>query len=164
MEDLRWQFLIATFFITQAGTTAASSSILFYWHGVSHEGKPASEAITFSWMWPVVPHIQSDSRILWSSISLEGIDQSHRLFAGDNHQEKVACETTSGLVVAIHASFSIRLSDSLIINICGKNQVILVFFAWKSSREIRTRNFYFLVGCGQLHLWSNQIEGFFNRQ
>ena len=40
----------------------------------NHQEKVASKATTIGWMWPGVPQVNSDSRIIWSSVSLEGID------------------------------------------------------------------------------------------
>ena len=39
-------------------------------HADNHKGKVACETTSFGWVWPVVLLIQSDCRILWSSISL----------------------------------------------------------------------------------------------
>ena len=69
------------------------------------------------------------------------------------------------LDVTSSAFHPIRLQDSLIIDICGKNLVVLSFFKWwKPWREYRTWNYYFLDGCGLLCLLSNQIEGFYDKQ
>ena len=57
-----------------------SSDLLDFLHG-DIKRNIASEFSTFGWLWPVVPVIQSDCRILWSSIFREGIDRSRRFFA-----------------------------------------------------------------------------------
>ena len=44
----------------------------------NHQGKEAFGTTTFGWMWPVVPHIQSNCRILSSAIYVEEIQQSLR--------------------------------------------------------------------------------------
>ena len=49
--------------------------------GNNHQCKEGSETITFGWVWPVVPLVQTDRRILLSSISLEGTNQYLRFFA-----------------------------------------------------------------------------------
>ena len=54
--------------------------LYFFIHGDNHQRKEGSETASFSWVLPVVPLVQSDSRILWSSISLEGINQNPRFF------------------------------------------------------------------------------------
>ena len=41
-----------------------STDVLVFLHGVIHQGKVASATTTFVWVWPVVPFIQSDCRIL----------------------------------------------------------------------------------------------------
>ena len=45
-------------------------------HGDNHQRKVACEATSSGWVWPVEPLIQSDCRILWSSISVERIKWS----------------------------------------------------------------------------------------
>ena len=81
-------------------------------------------------MWSVVALLQSDCMILWSSVSLGRIAHSLWFFVdGDIHQVKVTCERPSfGWMWLVVCAFEpIRLQGSLIINICGKNQVIFVF-------------------------------------
>ena len=56
-------------------TTGKNQSIsLIFGLGDNYQEKVASKTTTFDWVWPVVPLVQSDSMILWSSISLEGIN------------------------------------------------------------------------------------------
>ena len=52
-----------------------SIDTLDFLHGDNHKQKEGFEITTFGRMWPVVPLIQSDCRILSSSIFLEGISQ-----------------------------------------------------------------------------------------
>ena len=49
--------------------------IFDFWHGGNCQGKVVSKTNTLSWVWPDVPLFQSDSRNLWSSISLDGINR-----------------------------------------------------------------------------------------
>ena len=67
---------------------------------------------------------QLDCSILWSPISLEGIKLALTFFVWDNHQSKVASETTTWLGVASSTSQPIRLQDSLIVNSSEWNQLI----------------------------------------
>ena len=57
-----------------------SIDTIFFLLGDNHQRKKGSETTSFSWVLPVVPLVQSDSRILWSSISQEGINQNPRFF------------------------------------------------------------------------------------
>ena len=43
-------------------------------HRDNHKGKVESETTFFGWVWPVVPFIQGNFRIIWSSISLVRIN------------------------------------------------------------------------------------------
>ena len=58
-----------------------SINILHFLLGDNHQRKEASKTTTFGQVWLVVLTFQSDSRILWSSISLEEIKQFLRFFA-----------------------------------------------------------------------------------
>ena len=51
-----------------------SVDILDDFHGDIHEGKVACEFTIYGWLKPGLLLVQSKSRILWSSISLEGIN------------------------------------------------------------------------------------------
>ena len=42
--------------------------------------RAASETNTLDWVWPFVTFVQSDCRILWSSIAVEGISRYLRFF------------------------------------------------------------------------------------
>ena len=66
-----------------------------FFHGDNHQGKVWSETTTFGWVQPVVLLVQSDCRILWSSMSLEGIIWYLCFLCGDNHQGKAGSETTA---------------------------------------------------------------------
>ena len=46
--------------------------VFHFLHGNNHQGKVASKTTALDWVWPGMRWDQSDSRILWSSISLEG--------------------------------------------------------------------------------------------
>ena len=59
-------------------------------------------------MWAAVSLIQSDCRILWSSISQGGINQSLRFLNGDNTEGKIVSETTTHIV---NSNFRIILSS-----------------------------------------------------
>ena len=48
--------------------------LLNFLHGSNHRGKLASETTNFGWVWSVVPYVQSDHRILGSSISHERVN------------------------------------------------------------------------------------------
>ena len=86
----------------------------------------------------------SDHYYLWkeSSDCLDFLDE-------DNHEGKIACmlDYLFWSVVASFVFHPIRLQDYVIINIYGKNQVILVFFfAWRqSSREGNSTSTFWLV-------------------
>ena len=54
--------------------------------------KITSKTTTFGWVWLGVSFVQSDCRIISSSISKESIDVLDILH-GDGHQEKVVFET-----------------------------------------------------------------------
>ena len=80
----------------------------------------------------------------------------------DNHQRKVASETT--LDVASCVSCPIRFQDSLIINISGENPVISQIFGRKQfSAEGRILDYPFWLVC-QLCISSTQVAGFFDHQ
>ena len=101
-----------------------SNNPLDYLH--SHQGKVASETTSFGWVWPVVLHIHSGSKILWLSVSVIKIRWSHCFLHGDSHQRKVLPKTTIfclGVVCCV--SHPIRLKDSLISNETEKNQTFL---------------------------------------
>ena len=98
-------------------------------HGVSHEGKVTSQIINCGWVWPFVPHIQSDCRILRSSISLERIKLYLLVFAclvmfvfRWSSREGNIWDYHSCLTGAVCASCSMRLQDSLF-NVSGKYQL-----------------------------------------
>ena len=91
---------------------------------LNHKGKIVSDTTTFSWLWPVLPHVQSDCRIvehqyLWKESS-DILDFLH----GDNHQWKVAPETIFWLDVVWYAFCPNRLQGSLFINVSGGNQMM----------------------------------------
>ena len=54
-----------------------SIDLLIFSHGDNHQEKVASETSTFGWVLRVVPLVQSDCMIRWSSISLERIKWSN---------------------------------------------------------------------------------------
>ena len=54
----------------------------FFLHGFNYQEKAASNTTLFGWVRPFLPLVQSYCRILWSSISLEGIYWCLRFFAG----------------------------------------------------------------------------------
>ena len=68
------------------------SLVLVFLHGVIHQGKVASATTTFVWVWPVVPFIQSDCRIL------EGINCYLRFLYGDGRQVKLVSKTINLIV------------------------------------------------------------------
>ena len=47
---------------------------LVFLHGSNHQGKLAIKTTTLGWAWPGLPLVQLDFRILWSSVSPEGIN------------------------------------------------------------------------------------------
>ena len=80
---------------------------------------------------------------------------------GNNHQGKVACETTSWFYVVSWACHPIRFQDSQIINIFVKKLVVFFFLHRdKSSGESSAGDYHFFVGCGLLCLIPNHIEGY----
>ena len=83
---------------------------------------------------------QSFCSIVWSSISLDEIKQPVRFFAWRySSKNKSIWEYHFRLPVASCASGSVSLNDSLIINICGKNKVILIFFFFYMEEVIKAR-------------------------
>ena len=65
-------------------------------HGDNHQGKVGAKTTTFIWVWPVVPFVQSDCRIYWSSISLERMKWCLSFFFDEvSHQAKVVNENTT---------------------------------------------------------------------
>ena len=126
--------------------------MLDFLHKDSHQAKVASGTTSFGQIWEAGffdhQYLRKDSSDLLDVLQ------------GDNHQEKVACETAFYVWVWPTVAKSSSLHDFLIINICGKNQVILIFFAWKQSSN---EDYCFLIGCGLWCLSFNQIEGFFDQ-
>ena len=125
-------FQIALFFDHQC-LWKLSINLLDFLHGDRHQRKIAYEIATVGWVWSAVLLLNQITRFfyhqyLWNELI------SQNFLHGDNHYGKVACETAHLLGVASCASHPIRLQDSLIINICQKNQQILVFFL--SSHQI----------------------------
>ena len=57
--------------------------------GDIYQGKVASENVSFGWLWPGVPLVQSDCIILWSSVSLQIMISYLSFLHEDNHQGKV---------------------------------------------------------------------------
>ena len=69
---------------------------LFFLFKDNHPAKVECKTATFRWVWPGMRLVQSDCRILWSTITLEGINSWYRRFLyEDIHQGKVTCETTT---------------------------------------------------------------------
>ena len=112
--------------------------------------------------WPVAPLIQLDCRIPWSSIYLEGINHCH----GDNHQEKVASETTSfdwlwWVAPLVQSNCKILCSSICLERING----CLSFFCMDLVINIMQHLTQpLLVGFGKVCLLFNQIAGFFDHQ
>ena len=52
-----------------------STDLMYFLHEDYHQRKVTSETTTFGWVWPVVLLLQSDCRIFWSSVFLEGINR-----------------------------------------------------------------------------------------
>ena len=98
---------------------------LFFLFKDNHPAKVECKTTTFRWVWPGMCLVQSDCRILWSTITLEGINSwYHRFLYEDIHQGKLTCETTTfWLVQPRCASGAVRFNDSLIINTSGRNQL-----------------------------------------
>ena len=57
-----------------------SLDVVVFLDGDSYPGKIASETAFFGWVWPGALLIQSDRRILWLSMSLDGINWYLRFF------------------------------------------------------------------------------------
>ena len=57
-----------------------SLDVVVFLDGDSYPGKIASETAFFGWVWPGALLIQSDRRILWLSLSLDGINWYLRFF------------------------------------------------------------------------------------
>ena len=72
-------FLPVRFFYHQY-TWKKSSGILVLMLEVSHQRGITPETITFGWMWLVVPLVESDCTILWSSISWEKVIRDLSIF------------------------------------------------------------------------------------
>ena len=133
-----------------------------YLHGVFGQGKAASEITFFGWVWPLGPLFQSDRRIVWPSLSLEGINRSFRLLLRDNHQVKVACETTSWLGVASYAFYPYQIEGFFDHQYWWIESSDLRFCLHGDNRQGKAVHVtaFILVGCG-LCLSSDQIEWFF---
>ena len=84
-------------------------------------------------------------------MSLVGIYRSLRFFLhGNNHQGKVACETTSWFYVVRWACHPVRLQDSQIINIFVKKLVVFFFLHRENHRgrvASETTTFLSVVAC-----------------
>ena len=65
---------------------------LDFLHGDNHQGKLVTETTTYAWVTLSVSLAQSDWRILWSSISVEGFNIWHFLH-GNSHQRMLVSET-----------------------------------------------------------------------
>ena len=74
-------------------------------HGVSNQGKVVSGTITFGRIWPLA--------LLWRE-SGNSLVFMHEV----NGQEKITSQTT---ILVERGSRPIRLQDSLIVNLSGKN-------------------------------------------
>ena len=107
-----------------------SIDVLEFLHRYDHQGKVASEYY-FGWVWQVIPLVRSNCWILWY-ISISG--KNHFLHE-NKHQGKVVSETTIfGWIWPICTSCPVRLLDSLINIIFGRN--LLMCFTWRYlSRE-----------------------------
>ena len=80
-------------------------------------------------MWPGAPLIQLDCRIIWLTISLEGINQDLPFFAWRKLSwEGSICDYHFWLSVASHVSCLVGIQDSVIISFSGRNQVIHSFY------------------------------------
>ena len=116
--------------------------------------------------WIVVSLVQSDCRIIWSSISLEGINRAFRFFAWwKSSSEGIMWDYLFWLDVASCTIHPIRLQD-LIINICGKNQVILFFFALCHQGKVapETTTFWLAITCfvsNPIRSQNDQVLSFF---
>ena len=72
-------------------------------HGDNHQKKEGSESTFFAWVLPVIPAVQPDWWILWSSISLGRMNWYCRFFTWrNNHQRKEGSESpTYGLMLLV---------------------------------------------------------------
>lgn len=92
-------------------------------HGYNHQPKKGSKTVSFGCVWPVLPLVQSDYRIPWSSISMQRFKWYHSFLNGDDLQQKKRSETTTfGWVISVLPL--IILEGSLIIKFSVRNQVI----------------------------------------
>ena len=83
----------------------------------------------FRLVWPVAPFIQSDCRILWSSVSVEIIKCP--FLHAESYQRNVTPKTTSfWLLVVCCVSHLIRLRDSLVSHKTAKNKLIIITGRW----------------------------------
>ena len=119
-------------------------------HGDKPQGKVAPETTAFGWVWTVVPLVQSDCRVLWSSMSIDISNIWHR----DSHQRKVASKTiTLGRVlpgVPSHEINNISRSSchiNCIFFILGEvhrsNQLIRKFHRCETDRKNKLDKFSF---------------------
>ena len=131
-------------------------------HEDNYQRKVGSETTTFVWVWPVVPHVQSDYSILRSSISLQRISGYHRFFAWrPPPKEETISDYYFLLGVVSCASGPVRPWCPLIVNITGRNQSIPYIFCMKITINRRKDlRLPVLVACGQLWLSPNYIAGF----
>ena len=85
---------------------------------------------------------KSDCSILWSSISLEGINQYLRFLFWDNNQGKIGLRLLVLFGRGQLGPCPVRLQDSLIINITGRNQTITLHkdsHQWKFASDWSSR-------------------------
>ena len=132
---------------------------------VDKQRKAASETTTFDWVWSVVHLVQSDCRILWSSISLEGINRYLSFFCVEiinKEREHLKLPLLVGFCQL--CLFSNQIEDSVIIHYLWKKSIcnVIGFFLGNAHQANVVSATTSLVWCGQLYPSSNQIAGFFD--
>ena len=100
--------------------------------GGNHQGKVAPGTTSFGWVWPIKLSLSFNQiagflyhQYLWKE-SIDVFDILHV----DGHQRKLVSEAIT-LVGCGQVPFPIRLQDSLIISISGRNKQYLKFVAWR---------------------------------
>ena len=131
--------------------------------------------MTFGWVWPVVPLIQSDCRIPWSSVYLylERIKNHQNVWEKNQLLSYFFLHEVKSARVDLRLVFLVRFGQvCLLPNQIKKfidQQYILKKVTWYLSflwMELVVKGRQHLrvpisVGCGQVCVLSNQITGFF---
>ena len=119
---------------------------LSFLYGNIPHGKVASETNTFGWVWPVEPLLQSDCKILWSSISDRSQKVSLIFLHGVSYQGEL--ESDSITLVAFGQKCLVS------------NQIVGFFdqYIWKESIVILYFFHMRIIIKGIIHFWLDVIS------